>query len=365
MTTNPRVPCNDLPLLPPAVDLETRPILRLAVEANRELALLKGYCATLPSARLLVNSLILQEAKSSSAIENIVTTHDAIYQALAAPGAPAEPEAKEVINYRSALWKGHEQLSRAGAITVNLMVAVQQEIVGNAAGIRTLPGTALLNEATGQVVYTPPTGREVIQCLLDNLEEYLHHGAGELDPLIAMAVAHYQFESIHPFYDGNGRTGRILNILHLVQKGLLDLPVLYLSRYIIRHRPRYYDLLQRVRTEGAWPEWVTFMLEGVRETSAATYRLVAAIHDLLEQTVETCRRELPRAMYSKELVELLFVQPYARIEHLVSAGLAERRTASKYLKQLEAIGVLSSRKVWRDTIYVNRRLYALLTEQNP
>lgn len=339
--------------------------MRLAVKANRELALLKGYCATLPGARLLVDSLVLQEAKSSSAIENIVTTHDAIYRAMAVPGLQAEPGAKEVVNYRSAVWAGHEQLSRIGGITRNLILGIQREIVGNDAGIRTLPGTALLNEVTGQVVYTPPSGREVIRHLLDNLEEYLDRGAGELDPLIAMAVAHYQFESIHPFYDGNGRTGRVLNILYLVQKGLLDLPVLYLSRYIIRNRPRYYDLLQRVRTEGAWAEWVTFMLQGVRETSTATCGLIAEIRKLLDETIETCRRELPRAMYSKELVELLFVQPYTRIEHLVGRGLAERRTASKYLKQLEAIGVLASRKVWRDTIYINRRLYALLTEQDP
>lgn len=365
MKPDPLVPYNELPLLPPAVDLEPKAVLRLALEAGRELAQLKGYCATLPNPNLLVNSLILQEAKSSSEIENIVTTHDAIYQAMALREAPVEPAAREVVDYRTALWKGYELLGRSGGITINLMLAVQQEIVHNNAGIRALPGTALKNGATGETVYTPPVGREVILRLLGNLEQYFNTGAGEVDPLLAMAVAHYQFESIHPFYDGNGRTGRILNILYLVQKGLLALPVLYLSRYIIRNRPRYYELLQAVRTDGAWQEWVSYLLEGVRETSASTCRMIASIRGLLEETIELSRRKLPKPTYSKELVEQLFVQPYTRIEHLVQAGIAERRTASKYLKQLEEIGVLSSRRLWRGTIYINRRLYSLLTEQNP
>jgi Fic family protein len=234
-------------------------------------------------------------------------------------------------------------------------------IVHNNAGVRALPGTVLKNEATGKVIYTPPVGRELILRLLGNLEEYVERDDG-LDPLVRMAVVHHQFESIHPFYDGNGRTGRILNILYLVKSGLLDLPVLYMSREIIEQKDDYYRLLQEVRASGFWEDWILFMLKAVERSSEHTLRLIRNIRDLLEATVQTCRARLPRTTYSRELVERIFFQPYVKSEHLVKAGIAERRTASKYLRQLEEIGVLRSFKAWRETIFVNVGLVDVLKE---
>jgi Fic family protein len=309
----PDVPANDLPLLPLDADIETKPVLRHAISANRELARLKGYCSLLPNETLLLNTIVLKEARASSEIENIVTTQDELYRALAADDRQMTPETKEVLNYRSG-------------------------------GIRSLPGTALRNDRTGEAVYTPPDDETVIRNLLDDLERYINEDDG-VDPLIKMAVIHYQFESIHPFYDGNGRTGRILNVL-----------------YLILHKPQYYALLQRVRTESAWVPWIEFMITAVEEISRLTMDLTQAIVSLMEQTTETARQTLPRTTYSKELIELLFVQPYVKIENLVSHGIAERRTASKYLKQLEQIGILDSYKAWKETIYINRRLMELLNK---
>ena len=329
-------------------------------EAHSVLGKLNGFCGVLPNAGLLVDSLIVQEARSSSAIENIVTTQDEVYRAMVSSGH-LDPAAKEVVDYRSAVWKGFNLFKEKGVITANGIVTIQEMLVHNNAGVRALPGTALVNEATGETVYTPPAGRELILSLLGNLERYINTSDGT-DPLVKMAVVHHQFESIHPFYDGNGRTGRILNILFLAKAGLLDLPVLYLSREIIRRKADYYRLLQAVRTEGAWEEWVSFMLQAVEVTSAHTLDLIKAIRQLLDETTELCRLRLPRTSYSKELVELLFVQPYVKTEHLVRKGIAERRTAVKYLRQLEEIGVLRSFRVWRETLFVNHGLYDLLKE---
>jgi len=345
MRFDPGIPFNDLPGLPLSVDLESRAVLRQAGRTHAVLGKLNGYCGTLPNAALLVDSLVLQEARSSSAIENIVTTQDEIYRAMVSEAQP-EPAAKEVMDYRTALWKGFHRLREQGGVSVNALLEVQATLVHNNAGVRALPGTVLKNETTGTTVYTPPEGRELILNLLSNLERYMAVDDA-VDPLVKMAVIHHQFESIHPFYDGNGRTGRILNILYLVKTGLLDLPVLYLSREIIRRKDDYYRLLQSARAEESWEQWVLFMLEAVEVTSEHTLRLVTAIRDLLERTVETCRARLPRTTYSKELVERLFVQPYVKTEHLVKAGIAERRTATKYLKQLEEIGVLESFRLWR------------------
>lgn len=360
MTFDPAAPYNDLPPLPPIENLESAAVLRQAAKAHAILGKLNGYCGTLPNAGTLVDSLILQEARSSSAIENIITTQDAVYRAMAAKGSP-DPAAKEVIDYREALWMGHRLLRDQGGIGVKALLTVQRTIVHNNAGVRALPGTVLKNEATGKIVYTPPAGRELIMRMLGNLEEYMERDDG-VDPLVRMAVIHYQFESIHPFYDGNGRTGRILNILYLVKRGLLDLPVLYMSREIIEGKDDYYRLLQEVRTKGSWEEWTLFMLRAVERSSEHTLRLARSIRELLETTIETCRARLPRTSYSKELVERLFVQPYVKTEHLVKAGIAERRTAAKYLRQLEEIGVLRSFKAWRETIFINTGLVDVLKE---
>jgi Fic family protein len=355
----PDVPANDLPHLPPDTDIETKSVLRHAITANRELACLKGYCSLLPNETILLNTIVLKEARASSEIENIVTTQDELYRALAADDRQMTPETKEVLNYRSAVWTGYRRLRDTGLITSRTIVAIQEELEGNSAGIRSLPGTALRNDRTGEVVYTPPDDETVIRNLLHDLERYINEDDG-VDPLIKMAVMHYQFESIHPFYDGNGRTGRILNVLYLIRCGLLDSPILYLSRSIIRKKPQYYELLQRVRTESAWIPWIEFMIMAVEETSRFTMDLTQAIVSLMEQTTEMARQTLLRTTYSKELIELLFVQPYVKIENLVNQGIAERRTASKYLKQLEEIGILGSYKAWKETIYINRPLMELL-----
>jgi Fic family protein len=360
MKIDPEKPWNDLPLLPPAATLEPSTVLRQAARTHGVLGRLCGYCATLPNAGMLVDSLVIQEARSSSAIENIITTQDAVYRAMASDGT-SDPAAREVIDYREALWKGYRLLKSQGSMSVKSIFAMQESIVHNDAGVRALPGTVLRNEKNGKVVYTPPNGRERIMALLSNLETYAAR-VDDVDPLVRMAVIHYQFESIHPFYDGNGRTGRILNTLYLVQRGLLDLPVLYLSREINERKDAYYRLLQEVRTKDSWEPWILFVLEAVERSSNHTLQLIRGIVDVLDRTLETCRSRLPRTTYSKELVERLFVQPYVKTEHLVKAGIAERRTATKYLRQLEEIGVLSSFKSWRETIFINTGLVKVLKE---
>lgn len=353
-------PYNELPPLPPNTTIDTTRVLRAAIDANRELGRLSGYCSQLPNQEILLNSIVLKEARASSEIENIVTTQDELYRALAVEYGSVEPATKEVLNYRSAMWTGLKSLRASGLITTNLIEDVQRELEQNDAGIRRLPGTALVNDATGQAIYTPPDEETRIRDLLRNLEEYLNTEVHQVDPLIRMAVAHYQFESIHPFYDGNGRTGRIINILYLIKEGLLESPILYLSGHIIGNKSRYYELLQTVRTDDDWEEWVLFMLASVESTSVQTLRTIELIADLMESTITLARDRLPRSTYSKELIELLFVQPYTKIEHLVDAGIAERRTASKYLKQLEEVGILTSFKSWKETIYINHELMALL-----
>lgn len=352
-------PANDLAPLPPTVDIETKQVLRKAISANAELARLNGYCSLLPNVSILLNTIVLKEARASSEIENIITTQDALYEALASDPNQIDSETKEVLNYRSATWKGFSLVSESGLITTRTITSIQEELEGNNAGIRRLPGTALLNESTGTVVYTPPDNERPIRDLLSNLEEYINT-EHDTDCLIKMAVIHYQFESIHPFYDGNGRTGRILNVLYLVKEHLLASPILYLSRYIIRNKPAYYDLLQRIRTANAWEEWILFMLTAVEETARLTLETIQQIVELMEATAEQARAQLPKSSYSRELIDLLFAQPYVKIGHLVENRIAERRTASKYLKQLEQIGVLESYKAWKETIYINTRLMELL-----
>lgn len=359
MVYNPLIPYNDLPDLPPRRDIETVPILKRAVTAGRALAELKGLGETLPDQNILVNSIVLQEARASSEIENIVTTNDALFRALAASSqAGVDAATKEVLRYREALWTGFQDLTERPVLSTNVFVHIVNTIRENQAGIRSHPGTVIVNAATGETIYTPPDGESVIRRKLHNLEEYIHSAEGP-DPLIKMAVIHYQFEAIHPFSDGNGRTGRIVGILYLAQQKLLDLPVLYLSRHIIGNKADYYRLLRQVTEAEDWEPWILYMLEAVEETADFTRKRILEIRSLMSETIEIVRDRLPK-VYSKELVELLFKQPYTKAEHLVSAGIAKRQTAAIYLKELESIGALRSSRVWRENIFINARLFDLL-----
>jgi len=357
MRFNPLLPYNDLPLLPPAADLESKEILRKAIRANRALAELKGAGELIPNQSMLINSIPLQEARASSEIENIITTNDKLFQAAAVESA-SDPATKEVLHYRTALKNGFDTLA-ARPISVNLMIDICATLKNADIDVRRVPGTTLSNPATGEIYYTPPEGEAVIRAKLGNLEAYIHQ-KDDLDPLIRMAVMHYQFEAIHPFHDGNGRTGRILNILFLVEKDLLKIPVLYLSRYIIQNKSEYYRLLQEVTVNGAWEPWVMYMLSAIEETASWTCEKIKATRDLLEATAVFCRENLPTSMYSRELIDLIFVQPYCKIAFLVDAGIAERKTASLYLQKLEGIGVLTSARFGRENVYINPKLIGLL-----
>lgn len=342
-------PYNDLPFLPPAAALETTAVLRRAITASRALAELKGAGNLIPNQSILINSIPLQEARLSSEIENIVTTQDALFRAAVEEPGRADAPTREVLRYRTALRRGYDAL-QTRPIDIDLIVEVCRVLSDGRATLRDQEPILIEDVAAGTAVYTPPRGRARIVALLQNLTDFLAR-PGDLDPLIRMAVAHYQFEAIHPFVDGNGRTGRILNILALAQAGLLDLPVLYLSRYIIRDKAEYYRRLRGVTECGEWEEWLLYMLAAVEETAHWTTGRILAIRELFEATTERCRRELPGRVYSKELVELIFTQPYVRIQTVMDAGLAQRDTASDYLRELERIGVLQSEKRGREVLY--------------
>ncbi|NQT60472.1 MAG: Fic family protein [Bacteroidetes bacterium] len=350
---------NRLPFLPPKENIEKLEILRKAIKANTALARLNGYCSTIPNENILLDAIILKEAKASSEIENIITTHDKIYQAMLKRDNKYDTATKEVLNYREATWKGYKLICENNILTTKTIVQIQETLEKNKAGIRKLSGTTLMNDTTGEIIYIPPDDERTIRDLLRNLEEYMNID-DEIDPLIKLAIIHYQFESIHPFYDGNGRTGRIVNVLYLVLKGLLKSPILYLSSYIIKNKGSYYNYLQNVRDKGNWGNWIMFMLTAVEVTALETLETVRAIKNLMDDTIEICKDKLPKTTYSKELIELLFVQPYTKIEFLVKNKIAERRTASKYLTQLEEIGVLESSNFGKEKIFINKKLYELL-----
>ncbi|HXB32046.1 MAG TPA: Fic family protein [Puia sp.] len=352
-------PFNDLPFLPPPQDkLETINVLRQLVTASLALAELKGLAHTLPNPDILLNAVILKEAAASSEIENVVTTQDKLYQALSANGTQPDSATKEVLRYREATLYGFRFVKKKEFLHTNAIVEIQQVLEENKAGIRKLPGTALRNAATGKVIYTPPDDHHAILNLMKNLEEYLNE-TDDLPPLIKLAVQHYQFESIHPFYDGNGRTGRIINVLYLILHGLLETPILYLSSYIIRHKSDYYRLLQDVRINHNWEEWVLFILRGVAQTAKETIHQIKEINKLFSATQEQIKKEATIS-YNKELLELLFEHPYSKIDHVIARLQISRVTAAKYLKALEKIGVLQSRRVWKETLYINTRLFDLL-----
>lgn len=362
-TFDPATPYNTLPLLPPAADLETKAVLRACITARAALGELKQAGVMLPNQDILINTIPLLEAKASSEIENIVTTTDQLFRH-AQPDREglADPATKEALRYRAALRRGVESLSRRPLSTATA-TEVCTTLLGVESGIRRIPGTALINDATGRMVYTPPAGEALLRALLGNWEQFLHE-ATELDPLIRMAVGHYQFEAIHPFLDGNGRTGRILNLLFLVEQKILPLPTLYLSRAIIRRKADYYRLLLAVTREGRWEEWLLYLIDGVADTARWTTGRIEAIRTLMEETIAFAQARAP-GIGSRELVELTFVQPYCRIRNLVEAGLAQRQTAAVYLKRLTELGLLVEVRAGREKLFINPRLMRLLTLEEP
>ena len=345
---------NNLPL---DIDIETKAILKKSILANKALAKLNGVAKIIPNQAILINSLILQEAKDSSEIENIITTHDELYQS-SLDISNISHATKEVQSYSRALLKGFDLVKDNSLLLTRHIVDIQQELEGNVAGIRKQSGTVLKNQATGEVIHTPPQEESTIRKLLDNLEQYINTNDG-IDPLIKMAIIHYQFETIHPFYDGNGRTGRIINILYLVLNELLDLPILYLSSYIIKHKADYYRLLQEVRTKGSWEEWIIYMLEGIEQTATKQVQLINDIKELMDNTKQKLKAELPK-IYSKDLLEVLFIHPYTKIDMLVDNLDLHRETAGKHLKDIEKIGILKAVKLGRNVFYVNVKLFELL-----
>jgi Fic family protein len=339
---------------------ETRAVLKKTAEAHRYLAELKGVAATIPNEAILINTLTLQEAKDSSEIENIVTTHDEIYKAGLVSEAMVNVAAKEVQDYSYALRASFQTVRKQKIIRLHDILGVQQELEKNRAGLRKLPGTDLKNARTGEIVYTPPQHADDIERLMNNLVEYINNDElCEADPLVKMAIIHHQFESIHPFYDGNGRTGRIINILYLVAKDLLDLPVLYLSRYIIQHKANYYQQLQQVRETGEWEPWLLYMLEGVVQTAQSTITLIKGIKTLMQDYKNRIREQLPK-IYRQELLNNLFRHPYTKIEFVVDDLGISRITATKYLEQLVEFGFLHKEKFGRANYYINQPLCNLL-----
>jgi Fic family protein len=359
MRWKPEKPYNNLPLLPPAIELETKAVLKRCIAARAALAGLKQAAELIPNQAMLINTLPLLEARDSSEIENIVTTTDKLFQFADSDDAHADHATKEALRYRGALYEGWQTLSQR-PINTNMAETICSQIKGVEMAVRKVPGTALANDKTGQVIYTPPEGEKVLRDLLSNWESLLHEQP-ELDPLIRMAVMHYQFEAIHPFTDGNGRTGRILNILYLVQEELLSLPILYLSRYIIANKSQYYSNLLAVTSERAWEPWLLYMLEAVESTAQWTTQKIISIRDLADHTAEYVREQLPK-IYSRELIDTIFEQPYCRISNLVEANIAKRQTASGYLKKLAGIGVLMELRVGRERLYVHPKLIELITK---
>ena len=343
--------------LPPE-RFETPAILRKVSAASRRLAELKGLAASIPNQSILINTLALQEAKDSSAIENIVTTHDELFRDDAFPESPVSLASKEVARYRQALYTGFNRVRETGLLTANTMVDIQAELECNSAGFRKLPGTAL-KDAAGRTVYMPPQEHDTIVQLMTDLERFIN--TPELldtDPLVKMALIHHRFESIHPFYDGNGRTGRIINVLYLVREGLLDIPVLYLSRHIVRNKAAYYRLLQEVRDSDNWEEWVLYMLDAVEQTSADAIQTITAIRSAVMQAKHGIRSQY--RFYSQDLINNLFTHPYTKIEYIEKDLHVSRMTAAKYLEELVQGGFLEKRKIGRANYYINTALYAIL-----
>jgi len=348
--------------LPLSVDFETKNILKALPTAHFALAELKGIAASIPNQNILINTLGLQEAKDSSAIENIITTHDELYKSELNLDNFKSLEAKEVQNYISALKKGFELVLDNGLLTNKAILQIQEALEDNKAGFRKLPGTSLKNSTTGETIYTPPQNYDDILDLMANLELYINDSTvQDIDPLIKMAIIHFQFESIHPFYDGNGRTGRIINILYLILEKLQSLPILYLSNYIIKHKADYYKYLQKVRDENLWEEWVLFIIKGVEETAKETTTLILKIKDLMQVSKHQLRDNYK--FYSQDLLNNLFKHPYTKIEFVVNDLGVSRLTAANYLNKLAEDGILKREKLGTGNYYINLALIELLTKR--
>lgn len=356
---HPGLPYNHLPELPPTVDLESRRILKQCIGARAALAELKQAAELIPNQSVLINTLPLLEARASSEIENIVTTTDRLFQ-YRDQLDQADPATREALRYSTALLEGFKTLY-LHPLNTRTAEEICSRIKGTFMEVRRVPGTALVNQLTGDTVYTPPVGETLLRNKLCNWEQFLH-GDDSLDPLIRMAVGHYQFEAIHPFTDGNGRTGRILNSLYLIEEQLLTLPILYLSRYIISTKSEYYRLLLRVTSHQGWEDWIVYMLQGIEQTAQWTTQRIAAIRALANTTAERLRSAEPQ-IYSRELVDLIFELPYCRIQNLVERGMASRQTASRYLHCLTDIGILEVKTVGREKLFINPGLMALLTRE--
>lgn len=348
--------------LPLAVDLETKAVLKSLPSAHAALAELKGIASTIPNQNILINTLGLQEAKDSSAIENIITTHDDLYKSELNLDSFKSLDAKEVQNYISALKKGFELIKKKGLITNNIIIEIQKELEGNSAGLRKLPGTALKNSSTGETIYTPPQDINEINKLLANLEKFINDKSlSDYDPIVKMAIIHYQFESIHPFYDGNGRTGRIINILYLIIEKLQNLPILYLSNYIIQNKSAYYRLLQQLREKENWEEWLLFMIHGIEKTSKETIDLIIQIKDLMMEYKHKLRENYK--FYSQDLLNNLFKHPYTKIEFIVNDMNVSRITAANYLNKLSEDGILRKERIGTGNYYINEKLFNLLANR--
>jgi Fic family protein len=350
-----------LEFLPVKVDVESKAVLRKTAMANKALAELKGVIGTIPNEKILLETLALREARESSAIENIISTFDEVYQSNLFSNQYASPEAKEVHQYAKALIEGFNLVKKYGILSNNHILQIQQIVEQNNAGYRKLPGTKLLNDKPGEIVYTPPQGHDSIVALMNNLEVFINDDKiMDVDPLIKMAIVHHQFESMHPFYDGNGRTGRIVNILYLVQKKLLHLPILYLSKYIIKNKSDYYRLLQEVRVNNSWEDWIIYMLDGIEKTAIETIILINSIKQLMQEYKTLIRSQYPK-MYSQDLLNNLFKYPYTKIEYIQSDLEISRNTAIRYLEELVKSNILVKHKIGRENFYENRELFKLLS----
>ena len=359
MSWNSEEPYNSLPPLPPAVELETGPILKQCIASRAALAALNESADHLPNRELLVNVMPLLEAQASSEIENIVTTTDRLFRSSLLEGGSSDPATKEALSYRNALYEGFRSMEDKPVCTATAE-RICSAIKGKEMRVRQVPGTTLRSDRSGKTIYTPPVGEDLIRHNLANWERFFHD-AGSLDPLVALAVGHYQFEAIHPFTDGNGRTGRILNLLHLVNSGLLKSPILYHSGSIIRRKEDYYRNLTAVTVSGAWENWILYMLEVIEHSAEWTFRKVAAIRDLRRAVKRKMKAELPK-LYSAELLDVIFHQPYCRIGDVVEADIAKRQAASTYLKQLVETGLLAEEKVGREKLFIHGQFLKLLME---
>lgn len=352
-------PYNDLPLLPPVAELESKAVLKQVIAARAALAELKGAAQLLPNQGVLIQAIGLQEAKLSSEIENIVTTHDDLYRGFANDGEGASPQTKEVLRYKDALWQGHQWVKQGMPLTTRLFETLYQVVKQADDGVRRLPGTRLANPATGEIIYSPPEGEAVIRDKVANVERFINEPS-ELDPLVRMAVAHYQFEAIHPFPDGNGRVGRILNILQLQAEGLLDVPILYLSRYIIENKGAYYRGLSGVTERGEWENWVLYMLRGVEQMAKVTSERIQAVMALKQTACLQAEKVLPKVQVPA-IMDVVFRHPYCKVRFMEEAGLGSRPTCTKYLRALVSAGLLREQAVWRENYFINDAFFDTLS----